>query len=268
MRAAECCELPLQRYASACPCASAATIAGISLSTTSLSGATARTCVIATASRRGVAYGVATERRRQDAAPLSPAASVSANAAPSAFSALGGSSSVTSSTTSVAVAGDRARAASCARLRGPRRHAARSWRSASIGKPSASRDSTYACATSRDSARMRPMYAGALGDRDRAARVEQVERVRGLEDHLVAGQRQLRVEQALRLALEEREQLEQLRRVRLLEVVRRLLDLVLVVDVAVGQRRVPRRSSVARSRRGRTRSPCPAGTSRGARARR
>src|SRR5436190_767516 len=39
-------------------------------------------------------------------------------------------------------------------------HAALRRRSAgSIGKPSASRDSTYACATIRDNVRMRPIYA-------------------------------------------------------------------------------------------------------------
>jgi hypothetical protein len=59
--------------------------------------------------------------------------------------------------------------------------------------------------------------------------------VRRLEDHLVARQRQLRLEQAPRLRFEEREQAKQLGRVRLLEVVGRLLDLVLVIDVAVGE---------------------------------
>ena len=38
----------------------------------------------------------------------------------------------------------------------------------------------------------------------------------GLQDHLVAGQRQLRFQQALRLALEVRELLEELRRIRLM----------------------------------------------------
>src|SRR4051794_33194432 len=65
----------------------------------------------------------------------------------------------------------------------------------------------------------------ALGHRDRAAGVEKVERMGCLEDHLVTRQRQLCLEQALRFRFEEREELEELRRIALFEVVGGLLDL-------------------------------------------
>ena len=58
----------------------------------------------------------------------------------------------------------------------------------------------------------------------------------GLQDHLVAGERKLRLEQALRLALEQRKLPEQLLRVRRVERVGRLLDLVLEEHVAVPDR--------------------------------
>ncbi len=118
---------------------SLATFAGMSLSITSASGATARTSVIVTASRRGVEYVVASLLPRK-LRLRSPASMPDAKASPIAFSAFGGSSSVRSSTSSVSA-----------------RHAG-SVTLPSMGNPSASRDSTYACATRRDSVRIRPIY--------------------------------------------------------------------------------------------------------------
>ncbi len=58
----------------------------------------------------------------------------------------------------------------------------------------------------------------------------------GLQDHLVAGQRQLCVQQPPRLGFEERKLLEELRHVGFIERVFRLLDLVLKEHVAVRHR--------------------------------
>src|SRR5260221_11172776 len=93
-----------------------------------------------------------------------------------------------------------------------------------VGLRNESRKRAYAADVSR-----------ALGYRNGAARIEQIEGVPGLEDHFIAGQRKLGLQQAFGLALEQRELLEKPRRVRLLEVVRGLLDLALVEDVAVGE---------------------------------
>src|SRR6185436_10871846 len=80
-----------------------------------------------------------------------------------------------------------------------------------------------------------PPYVGrALGHRDRAARVEQVEGMRGLHHHLIPRQHALRTDQALRFAFVFAEVPEQHVRVRELEVVARLLDFVLVIHIAVG----------------------------------
>ena len=73
----------------------------------------------------------------------------------------------------------------------------------------------------------------ALGDADRLARVEQVEDVRGLQRLLVRRQRQRHLEQRLAVLLALVELGEQRRRVRVLEIERGLLHLVLVIDVAV-----------------------------------
>ncbi len=66
------------------------------------------------------------------------------------------------------------------------------------------------------------------------ARIEQVERVRRLHDLLVGGQRQAVLDQLLALSLAGVEPAEQRVGVGELEVVGRLLDLVLMIDVAVG----------------------------------
>src|SRR5262249_55876290 len=57
--------------------------------------------------------------------------------------------------------------------------------------------------------------------------------MRRLEDHLVARQRELRLEQTLGLALEERELLEELWGVRFVECVFRLLEFVLEENVTI-----------------------------------
>ncbi len=85
------------------PAASKATDAGISFCVTGSSGEVASTCVIDTASRRGVAYRAIALAAVRKPRSVSPSTTPSANAWPSAFSAFGGSSSVKSSTTSVAV---------------------------------------------------------------------------------------------------------------------------------------------------------------------
>ena len=74
----------------------------------------------------------------------------------------------------------------------------------------------------------------ALGHRNRLAGIEQVERVRGLEHPFVGRQREFDLEHPHALLLVRVELAEQLVDVGVLEVVLRLLDLVLVVDVAVG----------------------------------
>src|SRR6266481_9421022 len=103
----------------------------------------------------------------------------------------------------------------------------------------------------RNGARQRPDaadIAGALGDADRAARIEQVERVAGLQHRLVCGQREPRMDQARRFAFEKLELPEQDLRVGLLEVIGGLLDLVLVEHVAVAERALPPVSVPARVR--------------------
>src|SRR5437762_4858274 len=69
--------------------------------------------------------------------------------------------------------------------------------------------------------------ARAFRDRDRAARIEEVERVRGLQHLLICRQRELALHQALRTGLEIGEVAKERFRVDVLEVVGRLLDLVL-----------------------------------------
>ncbi len=74
----------------------------------------------------------------------------------------------------------------------------------------------------------------AFGDRDRLACVEQVERVRRLEHAFVGRQRQPGLEQPQALGLVGIELPEQFGDVGMLEVELRLLDLVLVIDIAIG----------------------------------
>src|SRR5688500_12948501 len=106
---------------------------------------------------------------------MSPCATSSAKTLPSWASAFGGSSSVRSSTSRVAFSGmDHREAETLARFEIRLRHRAR--------------ERAHAADVS-----------GALGHRDGAARVEQVEGVRALEDHLVRRQYGLRFHEALRL---------------------------------------------------------------------
>ena len=136
--------------ASACdglPAASRATFAGISFSSISASGATRAHVRDRDRERRGVANGVTRRRRRRGSrAARSPATSASANACAERLQRLRRQ-----------LLGDELDDERCGRS--ARHAAARAALSGSIGKPSASRESTYACATSRDSVRMRPMYA-------------------------------------------------------------------------------------------------------------
>ena len=135
------------------------------------------------AARRGERRGDA-DRRRAGRAPCRPSTMPSANASPSFFSAFGGSSSANSSTSERRGASRRQAAFFC--IGGDSRPGA-----GAIGKPSALARFVVAL---RDAARQVADAAdvgGALGDGDRAARVEQVERVRGLQHLLVGGQREL-----------------------------------------------------------------------------
>ena len=79
--------------------------------------------------------------------------------------------------------------------------------------------------------------SGALGNRNGAARVEQVERVPGLQDKLVARQRQPRFKQAPGLGFVSVELSEQPVDVRRFQAEFRLLDLVLAKHVVVHKRR-------------------------------
>ena len=83
------------------------------------------------------------------------------------------------------------------------------------------------CAHAQDVLLTRSHGNGATG-------IQQVEGVRGLEDHLVTRQWQLEFDQAGRFAFVEIEQLEQLVDVGVFEVVGRLLNLVLMEHIAVG----------------------------------
>ena len=105
---------------------------------------------------------------------------------------------------------------------------------ASIGKPErfaavvvGLRDGTRQRAHAQD-------VALAFGDRDRLARVQQVEGVRGLHHLLVRRQREFRLEQLAAGGFVFVEVAQQHRGVGMLEVVSRLLHFVLVEHVAVG----------------------------------
>src|SRR6185436_12852726 len=167
----------------------------------------ASTLAIETARRRGVANARASFDCTSCAFASSPT-----KASPNAFamtrSDFGGSSSVSSSTSSVSGMGHREAEPLARFVVGLRDGARQGAHAADVG--------------------------GALGDRDRAARVEQVEGVRGLQHHFIAGQHALSFDEALRLAFEVAEMAEQHFGIGELEVVARLLDLVLVIDVAVG----------------------------------
>src|SRR5688572_16078853 len=160
-----------------------------------------------TARRRGVAY--AFELRPASPALASSPARRSAKACDRARSDFGGSSSVRISTS---------------RFSGMRQHReAEPLARLVVGLGHGTRQRAHAA-----DIRL------ALGDRDRAARIQQVEGVRGLHHHLVARQHALRLDQALRLGFVVTEMPEQHVGVRELEVVFRLLDFVLMVDVAIG----------------------------------
>ena len=75
----------------------------------------------------------------------------------------------------------------------------------------------------------------ALGHRDRAARVQQVEAVRSFEHLLVSGQRELGLDQVLGLLFMRSKGGEQKFGIAVLEVIGRLLDLVLFVHVPIAE---------------------------------
>src|SRR5260221_3006003 len=171
--------------------------------------ALAPVCSIVNAKRRGVAYTVKAGGAVASCAFTSASATWPAKASESARSDFGGSSSVSSSTSSVAFSAmDERETEALARL--------------VVGLGDRTRERAHAAD-----------ICGTFGDRDRAARIEQVEAVRAAQHHLVRRQHALRLDQALRLGLGLAEMAEQHLGVGELEVVARLLDLVLVVDVAV-----------------------------------
>src|SRR5882724_3393551 len=171
--------------------------------------ALAPTCSIVNAKRRGVAYTVKAGDAIASFAFTSASATWPAKASDSARNDFGGSSSVSSSTSRVAwSAMDERETEALARL--------------VVGLRDGAREHSHAADV-----------GGTFGDRDRAARIEQVEAVRAAQHHLVRRQHALRFDQPLRLGLELSEVAEQHLGVRELEVVARLLRFVLVVDVPI-----------------------------------
>src|SRR5688500_1245958 len=182
------------------------------LTSRSESSALSSTSGTTTAIRRGVASAFCAGRtglaRRRLA--TSPAWTASSNAPARLSRDRGGSSSVSNSTSSVARSG------------------MGHWKPEALARFVVRlRDRARECANAAD-------VGSALGHRDRAARVEQVERVRALQHHLVGRQRTARFHEPLRLFLKTREEIKKQIGVRQFEVVARLLDLVLVKHVAIG----------------------------------
>src|SRR6185436_10133216 len=172
-----------------------AALAGGPATSLSRSWPLARTSGKRTARRRGVANA-----RAPCLASCALASSLerrSRNASESCRSDFGGSSSVSSSTSRASGMGHR-EAETLAGLEVGLRHGAREGaHAADVG--------------------------GALSDRDRAARVEQVEGVRSLQHHFVARQHALRLDESFRLGFEVAEVTEEHFGVRELEVEARLL---------------------------------------------
>src|SRR5439155_8793910 len=155
------------------------------------SSPSARTSRITTASLRGVANCCFEAARSFRRCRTISATSCSANASPSSRRDLGGNSSVKSSTSRLAVGG--ALAGFFLTTVQPRILVLQHREPELLARIEVSL---------RDEFRERShaAYVGlALGHRDRAARIEQVEGVRALQHHLVARQRQSRLDQALRL---------------------------------------------------------------------
>src|SRR5688572_33174348 len=150
----------------------------------SRSWAAAATSAIDTARRRGVAK-MRMPFPETSCTLASPASSVAPNASESARSDFGGSSSVRSSTSSVA------------RFSGTGHGEAEALPRFVVGLRYRAREGAHAADV-----------GGALGDRDGAARVEQVEGMRAFEHHLVSGQHALGFDQPLCFAFEVLEQIE------------------------------------------------------------
>src|SRR5205823_11468981 len=162
----------LLRGAVGLPSLSSATVTGRTFSRMVLSGEVARTFVIDTARRRGVHQVVTTLSASRKSRAFRPFAMPAAKAAPSLTSAFGGSSSVCSSTRSVwfmilllCGLGQHREAELLARV--------------VVGLSDQARQRAHAADV-----------GGALGDGDRAARIQQVEAVRRLHDLLVGRQGQ------------------------------------------------------------------------------
>src|SRR4051812_39323720 len=209
----------------ALPAASRPTLTGISFCDTALSAPCAATPVMCAASRRGEAKAVSFESPVARPCAFSCSSNTPAKESPSFRSAFGGSSSTNSSTRRLFVA-----IASGRLLLHCGHPLARCHREA---EPLAA-----LVVTLRDAARQVADAAdvgGAFRHADRAARIQQVEAVRGLEHLLVRRQRERLLHQVLRLLLVRAERREQELGVAVLEVVGGLLHLVLVVDVAVAE---------------------------------
>src|SRR6056297_1623836 len=167
-----------------------------------------------TASRRGVAKDSTSLQARR--ASASRATSPSRNASASTGKAFGGNSSVPISTRKSA------RSAMRGLARPGEHRKAQRFAAGVIAFRDAARHVAHA-----------QYEALPFGDRDRVARVQQVEDVRGLEHLLVGGQRQRARQQRGAAGLQLVELAKEDLHVGLLEVVGRHLHLVLVVDVAV-----------------------------------
>src|SRR5574343_788286 len=233
------------------PSAASATATGISFGCTARSAARTATPLTCTAMRRGEAKALTAASAAARPWACSEAASTDAKDSPSFFRALGGSSSTNSSTSRLAVVlmvGASRRGSGLhglvggggglrgllgllgelrAHLVGPRL-GGHGEVEAGAAVEVALGDGARQVADAAD-------VGGALGHADGAARVEQVEGVRGLEHLLVAGQRELLAHQVLGLLLVRGEGGQQELDVAVLEVVGALLDLVLVEHVAVLQ---------------------------------
>ncbi len=181
-----------------------------------------------------------------------------ANAWPSGNRALGGSSSVTNSTSKAALTRRSCRPRVRLRARCARQHR----KSQTLARiVVALRHCSRQLADAAD-------VAGALGHADGATRIEQIEGVTGLEQGLVGGKRQIGGHQTCRFGLVQHELVEQNPRVGELEIELRLLDLVLMEHVTVAQNAFRARRLASACRPGRRHCRRPASTSPDAPARR
>src|SRR6185369_7777333 len=209
----------------ALPEASRPTLTGMSFCDTDLSAAWVATCVTCAASRRGEAKEASCDCAEASPCSFNCSNITAAKASPSFFRALGGSSSTKSSTSRFCVVIALRRFLLQVRHPLARRHReTQAFAAVVITLGDAARQVADAADVRR-----------AFSDADRAARIQQVEAVRGLEHLLVSRQRELLLHQVPGLPLVRRESREEEVRIAVLEVVGRLLFLVLQVDVAVAQ---------------------------------